>query len=124
LAFFKRSRFSASTVSLSLTFFALFGFIFLLTQYLQFVRGMSPLAAGVRLAAPAAGIAIGAPSAPRLVERIGSKIVVTVGLLLATACMAALSRTSVLASDAWLAGAFALFGFGMGLTMAPLTDAI
>jgi MFS family permease len=124
LEFFHRPRFSSSVVAISLTFFALFGFIFLLTQYLQFVRGLSPLAAGLRLAPPAIGIGIGAPLAPRIVERVGTKVVVGSGLFLACACMVTLSRTSVLQDDTALAITFALFGFGMGLTMAPVTEAI
>ncbi len=124
LSFFRNARFSAASIALSLTFFGLFGYIFLLTQYLQFVRGLSPLGAGIRLAPPAVGLAIGAPIAPRIVERIGTKIVVTVGLSVATAALLLLTRTTVLAHDAWLAPSFMLFGFGMGLTMAPATESI
>jgi EmrB/QacA subfamily drug resistance transporter len=124
LEFFEDPRFSAASVALSLTFFALFGYIFLLTQYLQFVRGLSPLHAGLRLAAPAAGLAISAPLAPRLVERVGTKIVVASGLSGATVSLLLLSRLTVLAHDALLAPVFALFGLAMGLTMAPATESI
>ncbi len=124
LDFFRRARFSAATVALSLTFFGLFGYIFLLTQYLQFVRGLSPLAAGVRLAPPALGLVIGAPLAPRIVERVGTKVVVAAGLSCAALALVLASRSSVLAHDARLAPVFALFGFGMGMTMAPATESI
>jgi predicted MFS family arabinose efflux permease len=124
LTFFRKARFSAASIALSLTFFGLFGYIFLLTQYLQFVRGLSPLAAGLRLAPPAIGLAIGAPLSPRLVEHVGTKIVVTVGLATAAVSLLLLAHGSVLASDAWLAPVFTLFGFGMGLTMAPATESI
>ena len=124
LEFFEDPRFSAASVALSLTFFALFGYIFVLTQYLQFVRGLSPLHAGFRLAAPAAGLAIGAPLAPRLVEHVGTKIVVAVGLSGATVSLLLLSRLTVLEHDALLAPVFALFGLAMGLTMAPATESI
>ena len=124
LRFFRSRRFSAASVALSLTFFALFGYIFLLTQYLQFVRGLDPLAAGLRLAAPALGIIVGAPLAPRLVERVGTKAIVGVGLSIATAGMLLLSQTSILDDDLWLELVFVMFGFGMGLTIAPATDSI
>jgi EmrB/QacA subfamily drug resistance transporter len=124
LEFFRKRRFSAASVALSLTFFGLFGYIFLLTQYLQFVRGLDPLAAGLRLAAPALGIVVGAPLAPRLTERFGTKVVVGVGLSIATVGMVLLSRTAILDDDLWLELVFVMFGFGMGLTLAPATDSI
>jgi predicted MFS family arabinose efflux permease len=124
IEFFKDRRFSAASVALSLTFFALFGYIFLLTQYLQFVRGLDPLAAGLRLAAPAVGIMVSAPLAPRIAQRIGTKVIVGAGLSVATVCMVLLSRTWVLDDDLWLELVFVMFGFGMGLTMAPATDSI
>ena len=47
--FFKNPRFTAASGSITLVFFAMFGSIFLLTQYLQFVLGYSPLETGVRM---------------------------------------------------------------------------
>jgi MFS family permease len=111
-------------VALALTFFGLSGYIFLLTQYLQFVRGLDPLQAGLRLAAPAIGIIVSAPLAPRLSERIGTKVVVAAGLSVAAAAMMLLSRTWILDDDVWLAVTFVIFGAGMGLTFAPATDSI
>ena len=46
LGFFRNPRFSAASATITLTFFALFGSTFLLTQYFQFVLGYSPLKAG------------------------------------------------------------------------------
>jgi MFS transporter, DHA2 family, multidrug resistance protein len=122
--FFKDRRFSAASVALALTFFGLFGYIFLLTQYLQFVRGLTALEAGLRLAAPALGILVSAPLAPRIAERLGTKVVVGSGLAIGAASMVLLSRTWILDDDVWLAVMFVIFGFGMGLTMAPATDSI
>ena len=44
---FKIPRFSGGALSISVAFFCLFGFIFLITQYFQFVKGYSTLSAGV-----------------------------------------------------------------------------
>ena len=44
---FKVPRFTVGATSISIAFFALFGFIFLITQYFQLVRGYSALSAGV-----------------------------------------------------------------------------
>ncbi len=92
VSFFRDRRFSAACIAISLAFFSLFGFIFLITQYLQFVLGDTPLQAGLRLAPPALGIVVGAPLAPRIVERIGTRVVVATGLSMAAASMAVLSR--------------------------------
>ena len=54
------------------------------TQYLQFVLGYSPLETGVRMLPFAAAMMIVAPLSARLVERIGTKITVALGLGLVT----------------------------------------
>jgi LDH2 family malate/lactate/ureidoglycolate dehydrogenase len=58
-------------------FFALFGFLFLSTQYLQFVLGYSPSAAGARILPYAGAMIVFAPLSSQLVARFGSKRVVT-----------------------------------------------
>ena len=45
---FRRRGFGAGSLSLTVQFFALFGFLFIALQYLQFVLGYSPLEAGLR----------------------------------------------------------------------------
>ena len=61
IALFRNPRFSASSAAISLAFFALFGMIFFLTQYLQEVRGYSALEAGLRTMPVAAGLVLGGP---------------------------------------------------------------
>jgi len=58
---FKDRRFSAASGAVTITFFALFGFIFLVTQYFQFMRGFGTLSTGVRILPVAITIAA-APS--------------------------------------------------------------
>ncbi len=124
LQFFRNPRFSAAAASITLAFFGLLGFVFLLTQYLQFVEGNSPLVAGLRLAPPAAGIAVAAPMAPRFAERFGTKIVVTIGLTIAAGALVLLSFEAVISAVVWQVAALALFGLGMGTTIAPATDSV
>ena len=80
LKLFRNPRFSASSASISLAFFALFGVIFFLTQYLQEVRGYSALDAGLRTLPVAAGLVIGGPLSAKLTERLGIRVVVPFGL--------------------------------------------
>ena len=80
LDFFKNPRFSAASGAITLTFFALFGMIFLLTQYLQLVLGYSTIKAGAVLLPQAAVIMVAAPLSSVWVERLGNKVVVATGM--------------------------------------------
>ncbi|HEV7864557.1 MAG TPA: MFS transporter [Acidimicrobiia bacterium] len=121
---FANPRFSAASGAITLTFFALFGSTFLLTQYFQFVLGYSPLKAGMLTAPVAIGIMGCAPLAPRLVERFGTKRVVTGGLLVIAGALS-LYASDTLMSSVVLGGLVrVVFGAGMGFTTAPATESI
>jgi hypothetical protein len=122
--FFKNPRFSAASSAIALVFFSMFGSLFLLTQYLQFVLGYTPLEAGVRMLPFAAVMMVTAPSSARVVQRFGSKVTISVGL-----CLAAISLLLTIQLDAGSSyGAIAwrlmLMALGLGLTMAPATDSV
>jgi hypothetical protein len=72
-------------------FFALFGTIFFLTQFLQEVRGYSALGAGLRTLPVAAGLVIGGPLSAKLTERLGLRAVVPAGLAAMPSASARLS---------------------------------
>ena len=80
---FRNMRFSAASAAVTVSFFTLFGFIFLIAQYFQFVRGYSPLSTGVRLLPVAASVAAGSVAGTQLAVRAGTKLVVTTGLVAA-----------------------------------------
>lgn len=122
--FFKNPRFSAGSAAVSLVFFALFGSIFLLTQHLQFVMGYTPLEAGVRIIPVAVGVAIGTALSQRLLGRLGTKMVVSAGLMIVALGLLYGSTLTVDSSYSVVAGMLLLASFGMGLAMAPATDAI
>ena len=67
-ALFRLPRFSTGAAAVSLAFFLMVGFIFGFTQYLQFVQGYSPLAAGIRFVPIAAGFMLGAIASEALVR--------------------------------------------------------
>jgi Na+/melibiose symporter-like transporter len=125
-SFWKNPRFSAASAGIMLLFFAMFGSIFLLTQYLQFVMGYDALAAGIGLLPMALTMLVVAPNSPRLVERIGTKKTVGAGLAIAglgLALMAMLPATDI---SYWgdVAWRLIIMATGMGLTMAPATESI
>ena len=78
--FFKNPRFTAASTGIMLIFFAMFGITFLITQYFQFVLGYSPFATGIRFLPWAAVMMIGSPLSSKIVDRFGTKVVVTTGL--------------------------------------------
>ena len=125
LRFFKNARFSAGSGAISAVFFAMFGSIFVLTQYFQFVLGYSALQTGVRLLAWAIPTMIVAPLSAKVVERVGTKLTISGGLALVTVGL--LLFTTVDETTAYFPGIMLrmiLMSTGMALTMAPATDAI
>ena len=116
--------FSAGSLSVFVQFFAAFGVIFVLLQYLQLVLGYSPLEAGAALAPMAVMMITVAPRVPRLVERFGVRPIGPVGLALMAAGLTIISAMGV-GSSYWhlLAGGLVL-GLGMALATTPATAAI
>ncbi|MGH9077988.1 MAG: MFS transporter [Acidimicrobiales bacterium] len=121
---FANPRFSAASGSVTVAYFALFGFIFLITQYFQQLRGYSPLGTGVRVLPVAASVAVGSVAGAKLAVRIGNKSVVALGLLLLAAGFAWISRAGALLGYDVMAAQMVLVGTGMGLTGAAATESI
>lgn len=125
VSIFRNLRFSAASVAITSAFFALFGFIFLITQYFQLVRGYGPLEAGVRTLPVAFSIALASVLAPRIVDRVGTTNVVRTGLtLLAAAFVWIAFRVDVDTSYLEIAGQMVFLGVGLGATTAPATESI
>lgn len=122
---FRNMRFTAASVAITLGFFALFGFIFLITQFLQLVKGYSALQAGVRTVPFALAMAVAAVSAPLVVRRIGTKLVVVTGLVfMAGGFAVAAITTDRSASYSVIMTAMVLMGFGLGSATTPATESI
>lgn len=122
---FANLRFSAASGAVTVAFFALFGFIFLITQFMQELQHLSPLATGVRILPVAVSIAVGSVVGTRLgVSRVGTKAVVTAGLVLLTAAFIWAAFLQPSSAYLQVAGQMVLLGGGLGLTTAPATDSI
>ena len=122
---FTNLRFSAASGAVTVAFFALFGFIFLITQFFQLLQNYGPLETGVRILPVALSIAIGSVVGTQLsVTRVGTKAVVFVGLLMLTAAFAWVATASVDISYLQVASQMVVLGGGLGLTTAPATDSI
>ena len=112
---FRDPRFSAASGAVTVTFFALFGFIFLITQYFQLVRGYGSLSTGTRILPVALSIAAASVIGAQLAPRIGTRVVVTTGLLLFGSAFLWISTVAVDASyPAVIVPQMVLMGLGMG----------
>ena len=121
---FRNPRFSGASAAITLVFFSMFGSIFFLTQYLQGVLEYSALEAGIRVTPVAAGLILGGPISAKLAERIGTKLVVTGGLVLVAAGLSIVTQFHVDSSYGIVAAHLLVLGFGMGMAMAPATESV
>jgi EmrB/QacA subfamily drug resistance transporter len=121
---FASRGFGVGSLSLTLQFFAQFGFLFISLQYLQFVLGYSPLEAGLSILPMALMLMAISPRAPRLAERLGVRVVGAAGLALMG--IGFLVFTTLEAdSPYWLFGTGALVtGIGLALATSPATTSI
>ncbi len=122
---FSNARFTAASLSVTTAFFALFGFIFLITQFLQLIQGYSPLEAGVRTLPFAIATGIMSPVAITLMHRFGSKAIVTIGLLVMAVGFVIAATVQV---DTPYFGrvliSMVTIAAGLGLASSPATESI
>ena len=123
---FAVARFSAGAGAIAVAFFCLFGFIFLITQYFQFVKGYSTLSAGVHTLPFAIVAAVFTPIGAVLALKIGSRSVVGAGLLLMGAGLvtAGLSSTPSAAYFGPILLSMILLALGLSFVTAPATEAV
>src|SRR5580692_5122936 len=116
VALFRNPRFTAASGSVAVSFFALQGFIFLVTQYFQFIKAFSPLGTGVRLLPVAGSVAVASVVGTKLAVRIGNKVIVAAGLLSFAVGLLWTATVSVSTSYSIIVLQMLFLGTGMGLT--------
>ncbi|MFF3717964.1 MFS transporter [Streptomyces prasinus] len=122
LRFFRSAPFSGATVIAVSAFAALGGFLFLSTLYLQNVRGLSALEAGLWMLPMALPTFLCAPLSGRLVGNRGPRLPLLIagGAMTAAGLLFALFEAET--SDVTLAVGYVLFGVGFGFVNAPITN--
>lgn len=123
LRFFRSAPFSASIVVAVVAFAAFGGFLFVNTLYLQDVRGLSPVQAGLAVLPMAVMTAVMSPVSGRLVARRGPRAPLVgagAAMLVAPVLLFGVSASTSLLQ---LAAAYVIFGIGFGLVNAPVTNA-
>ena len=124
IRFFRNPRLSAGAGAIGLAFMAMLAIMFILTQYLQFVREYTPLETGLRFVPMALGFMVGGPTSALLVARLGTRNVVTAGMLVVAIAIGGLAMVDA-EIPYWVIGlGLGALGMGMAYTMAPATDAV
>jgi len=121
---FAQRSLSAGSLSIFIQFFAFFGYTFVILQYLQFVRGVTPLTAAVQVLPMALAMMPTARLAPRLTARFGTRWVCAAGLALLAAGLAIISQLQTDSSYWPMLAGLLIVGVGMGAAMTPATSAI
>ena len=124
MRFFRSRRFAAAISAMALVVFGLLGVFFVLTQWLQFSLGYSPLQAGLRVGPIALVLLFVAPASTVVARKIGTKPVVFSGLLLISLGLGLLSRTSAVGTYRDAVPSLLLLGAGTGLALAPCIESV
>jgi predicted MFS family arabinose efflux permease len=122
--FFRIPAFRAGSAVITSLFFGMFGMFFLMSQYLQFVKGYSALMAGVATLPSAATLILVTPRSPTLVATFGARRVVVVGMLLVTTGFGIFALLGPDSPYLMVALGLVVIASGMGLAMAPASTAI
>ena len=120
--FFRSAPFSGASAIAVAAFASLGGFLFLNTLYLQDVRGLSPLTAGIYTLPMAGLMLVVAPISGRIVGSRGSRIPLLVGSAAIVASAVMLTRLTAHTDLLYLFVAYALFGVGSGSLNPPITN--
>jgi predicted MFS family arabinose efflux permease len=121
---FSNRRLSAGSLSICIQFFAFFGFTFVSLQYLEGVRGYSPLVAALAVLPLSVSMMPTAKVTPKLAARFGARAVCVTGLLLVAIGLVVISRVGTDTSYGLILAGLVPLGIGMGAAMTPATAAI
>jgi EmrB/QacA subfamily drug resistance transporter len=120
-SFFRSRTFLGANIVAFIVSFAMLAMFFFLALYMQNIRGYSPLEAGVRFLPSTVMIIIIAPLAGRLADRVGSRPLITFGLLSVSGALFWQSHLTVSSGYGSLLPGFMLMGIGMGFVMSPMS---
>jgi MFS family permease len=123
LRFFRSIPFASSIVISVAAFSAFGGFLFLNTLYLQEVRGLSPVQAGLATVPLAVMTVLAAPLSGRMVGRRGPRLPLLISGVASVIACAMLTGLDPVTPFAWLFAAYLVFGLGFGFVNAPITNA-
>lgn len=122
---FRLRSFSLGSAAALIVSLGEFGLLFVLPLFLQSVLGYSALKTGVVIAALAAGAFVAGPGAALFSQRFGARRVVSTGMALEALGVGAFAlAASTTLTELELAGILFVYGVGVGLATAQLTNVI
>jgi len=125
IRFFRTNRvFTYSSLAALINYSATFAITFLLSLYLQHIKGLSPQNAGLVLVAQPIMMAAFSPFAGWLSDRIEPRIVASIGMALTTLALTLFTFLEQDASLKFIIACLVLLGFGLALFSSPNTNAI
>ncbi|OZD55141.1 MFS transporter [Rhodococcus sp. 06-1477-1B] len=125
LNLFRIRRFSLPALAIAVGYFSMFGFLFMITQYFQGVMELTPLQFGVHSLPFAVSIAVGAPMATLIAQRIGTTAVIVFGLVVMSIGMFIAGQVEV--ETPYLGPvvvSMILMGLGLAIVQGPATESI
>jgi EmrB/QacA subfamily drug resistance transporter len=121
---FRLPGFGMGSLAITLSFFCMFGMFFMVTQYLQYVHGDSPLVAGLKTLPAGATLILVSPRSPRVVARIGVRHTLRIGFGLLTVGLLVFGLLQVSSGYGQFLIAIVCLGAGLALLMPPATGSI
>ncbi|MDI6023427.1 MFS transporter [Leucobacter sp. UT-8R-CII-1-4] len=121
---FKSAAFSGTVLANFVAAFALAGLLFFFSQYLQLVRGMTPIIAGAAEVPATLGGILGIAFVGWLLARLGVGRAVAIALVVIAIGLSLVALAEQSPHYVWLALALAVLGFGVGITQTVTTDAV
>jgi MFS family permease len=121
---FQNKTFAFSSLAALMNYSAVFMTPFMVSLYLQYIKGLDPQAAGMILVTQPITMAIFAPLAGRLSDRINPQKLASLGMAISTL---GLFSFTFLAADTpiyWIVGSLVVIGTGFGLFSSPNTNAL
>jgi EmrB/QacA subfamily drug resistance transporter len=124
MSYFKNPAFSTATGGMILVFLAMYGVMFLITQYFQLILGYSPLDAALRLLPMAPIMMIVAPLTPAIIARIGHNRTVGLGMALVSIAFVLFTQLTTHSPYAYILLCVGFLVPGIAMTMSPMTASI
>ncbi len=124
LALFADPAFTWPTLAATAGTFTLVGVLFVLPQYLQILRHHDAFGTGLRLVPLVLAIIVAAAAVDKIVTRVGAKVPIVTGMVIASAGFVLASRITVDTGYGYVATCLAVIGLGAGLALAPAVDAV
>ncbi|MBT3423203.1 MAG: MFS transporter [Bacteroidetes bacterium] len=122
--FTKNRVFAFSNMAALINYSATFAITFMLSLYLQFVKGLSPRDAGLILVAQPIMMAVFSPLAGRLSDRVDARWLASLGMAITVVGLSILAFFNADTSQLSIVLSLIILGFGFGIFSSPNTNAV